>query len=128
MESSVGHTDVTKALIYAALGFIGALIGSMAKERRLTLPRVLVEIDEQGRRRRVIDPGFVVAPLVGALMAVYFDARYENALAWGAASGVVGPAILNIFSDWALKRLGFSVQPHGAELPAASAGEGAKGP
>ena len=107
-----------KLLMYFAYGAVGGLIGSMAKSRRLTLPRMVGERLADGTVRKIIDPGFVTAPLLGGLLAAYFDVRPENSIAWGLAAGYAGPSILNALVDQLLKRLGLAMEsPLNPSLP-----------
>jgi hypothetical protein len=120
-----------KLLQLATYGFAAALIGSMAKERKLRLPRVYLVKEETGEAIRILDPGFLAAPLLGAFMAMIIDGRLENALLYGLASGYAGPAVLNAFIDPLLHRL--RIHPEGSDLhrgsmsgsePAGRSGEG----
>lgn len=93
-------------LAYAAYGGIGAVVGLVAKTRRLELPRVVRRQLRTGDHSTHLDVGFLAAPLLGAVLAVLFDTSAPNAIAWGLASGYVGPALLNAIIDPILARLG----------------------
>jgi hypothetical protein len=108
-----------KLLEYAAFGSVGAIVGAMAKCRKVQLPRVSVERTRDGETVTVIDMGFLTAPLLGACLAMYFDTNAPNAIAWGLAAGFVGPSLLNSMIDPLLKRLGFDPDaPAVAVIPA----------
>jgi hypothetical protein len=113
-------TEAWAVVQLAACGFGGALIGSMAKTRRLRLPRVCVVKQESGEAEWILDPGFLATPLLGAFLAVLLASRAEVALWYGLATGYVGPALLNLLFDPLLKRLG--ADPEAAELNGNGAG------
>jgi hypothetical protein len=105
---SGGMHEYAKLLEYAAFGAGGGLIGAMTKSRTLRLPRLLVERLEDGETVKVLDAGLLAAPLLGACLAMYFDTRPENALAWGLAAGYAGPTVLNVIIDPLLRKLGLN--------------------
>lgn len=94
---------------YALFGAIGALIGAMTKSRSLTLPHLTLEKRRNGETVKGWDPGFLAAPFLGAALAMYFDTRPENAIAWGLAAGTAGPAIITLITDKLLSLAGLKV-------------------
>lgn len=102
MEPSAGFGELCA---YAAWGGAGALIASMTRTRRLQLPRLYLRRSRDGETVRILDPGFLAAPLLGAFLAAALDGRPWTAAAYGLASGWAGPAILNALIDPILHRV-----------------------
>ncbi len=102
--------EYVKILEYAAWGGVGGIAGAMTKGQRIELPRIVLERESDGHVRKFIDPGFLGSIVLGAVLAIYFDTSPQNALAWGVASGYVGPAILGVFTDAFMKFQGYSRQ------------------
>jgi hypothetical protein len=94
---------------YAFFGAIGGLIGAMAKSRTLTLPRIVITRRKSGEVVKVVDTGFLSAPFLGASLAMYFDTRPENAIAWGLACGFAGPSIITALLEALMKQAGFKI-------------------
>jgi hypothetical protein len=95
-----------KILEFAAFGFLGGVIGVMARSERLALPRIVAERQADGQVVRFIDPGFLASCLLGALLAAWRDGRPETAIVYGLASGYVGPALLKRLIERLLKHAG----------------------
>lgn len=87
-------TEQWKLLEYAGYGFLGALVASMVKERSIRLPTIYIHKDTDGVTRRYVDPGFIGAALLGAIIAAIMDGRPQTAIAYGVASAFVGLEIL----------------------------------
>ncbi|MGV3723804.1 MAG: hypothetical protein ACO1SX_23140 [Actinomycetota bacterium] len=98
-----------KILEYAAFGAIGALAAAMSKSRGLALPRIVVHRERDGQVSKWIDMGFLAAPVLGAVLAVYFDTTPANAIAWGCAAGWGGTSILTAIQDALLRAAGLKV-------------------
>lgn len=98
-----------KILEYAAWGFIGGLIGLMSKNRRLEMPRMVVHRERDGRTSKWLDVGFLSSPFLGSALAIYFDTRPENALAWGMVAGYAGSSVLTLLQERLLSAAGFKV-------------------
>jgi hypothetical protein len=94
-----------------ACGFGGALIGSMAKTRKLQLPRVYAVRTATGEVIKGLDAGFLVSPLLGGILAMIVNGGPERAIGYGLATGYAGPAVLNALIDPFLRRLG--IEPDG---------------
>lgn len=105
-----------KLLEFAAFGFFSGIIGTMARERKLTLPRIYKIKDPQGGTETVVDSGFLVAPVLGAVLAMIVDGRPETALAYGLAAGFVGPALLQSVLEPVLRKFGIELT-HGDTDP-----------
>jgi hypothetical protein len=65
-----------------------------------------------------VDTGFLLAPLLGGLIAMKMDGSPVNAMGWGLACGYAGPAIVNSLVDALLKKLGIETE----ELPRGEGG------
>jgi len=102
--------DQLKLLEYAGYGLASGVIGTMARERRLTLPRIYKVRDGTNRAETVVDPGFLAAPVLGAVLAMIVDGRPQTALAYGLAAGFVGPALLHSLLEPLLKRFGIDLE------------------
>jgi len=98
-----------KIFEYAAWGFIGGVIGLMSKNRRLELPRLHSVREKDGRVSKWIDVGFLSSPFLGSALAIYFDTRPENALAWGMVAGYAGSSVMTLLQERVLTLAGFKV-------------------
>jgi hypothetical protein len=98
-----------KLLEFAAFGFTAGIIGTMARERKLTLPRIYKIKELDGGTETVIDPGFLAAPVLGAALAMIVDGRPETALAYGLAAGFVGPSLLQSLLEPVLRKFGIDL-------------------
>jgi hypothetical protein len=117
-----------KLVEYALWGGLAALIGAMAKSRRLTLPQIFVVRRDGKVKRRVIDMGFLVAPLMGGLLAAVVDGRPSTAVAYGLAAGYAGPALVNAIVDGVLNGLGYAVKTMRSRRGDGETGEKSDGP
>jgi hypothetical protein len=75
------------------------------------MPRFICKRERNGETVKFVDPGFLTSVFLGAALAIYFDTKPENAIAWGLGAGFAGPAILRSLIDSLLKRLGLDALP-----------------
>jgi hypothetical protein len=112
---------------YPAAGFVGALIGSMVREKRLQLPRLVVQRESDGEVKKWIDPGFLLSPTVGALLAAWIDSRPWTAVFVGVTVGYVGPAILvTLVIEPLAKKLGYTTDLVPVKTPEPASANGAQ--
>ena len=107
LGAAVLTPEHVKLLEYAVYGGLSALVGSMTKSRSLTLPRLVTYHEKNGQVKKIWDPGLLVAPFGGAIIAAIVDGRPQTALAYGVAVGFAGPAVFSVLSDAVIKRLGY---------------------
>jgi predicted Na+-dependent transporter len=112
------HVEWQTAAAFFGYGAIGGIVGAMSKSRRLRLPRVIRRVARDGDHIIEVDSGFLLAPLLGGLVAMIVDGRPETAIGWGLACGYSGPAIVNAIVDGLLKKLGVNTEA----LPRAEGG------
>lgn len=103
--------EAWKILEYAAWGGAGALLGSVAHTRTLQLPRIVRRGVDPGDQVVLLDLGFLVAPILGAVLAAIVDGRPQTAVAYGIAAGYAGPAFANALLDALLRRIGMPEVP-----------------
>lgn len=104
------HTDWQTAAVFFAYGAVGGIVGAMSKSRRLRLPRVIRHVEKDGDLVVEVDAGFLLAPLLGGLVAMLLDGRPATAIGWGLACGYAGPAIVNVIVDGMLRKLGVETE------------------
>lgn len=107
--------DHLEMLQFAAFGGLGGLLGSACKTRTLQLPRILRRGVNPEERVVLLDLGFLAAPLLGGILAAVIDGRPSTAIAYGLASGWVGPAVVNAVLDPFLAKIGMG--PISREIP-----------
>lgn len=111
----LSHLDYGLLAQYAAVGGIAATIGAMVKDRKLQLPRVIVEREKDGSSKTFLDPGFIATGLGGGLLACIMDQSLHNAAAWGLAVAFLGKEVFQPLIAALGKGLGASVSfEHGA--------------
>lgn len=116
--------DPGTALMFLAIGFIGAVVGSLAlaleRGQGLQLPR-MYRRNEDGEVKTYFDPGFLASGFVGAFFAWLFDGRATTAGFIGIAIGFVGPAFIRPLLESAFKarNIPFSFDKPAGEPPAA---------
>lgn len=99
----------------AGIGALAALVAAGAKSHRWQLPRIVRENQAEGGSVVLVDLGFLAAPLLGALCALGFANSLRDAMFYGIAAGIAGPALLNTLVEPVLHKLG---------LPAATGADG----
>lgn len=99
------HPELLELLPLAGIGAAAAFLTALAKSHRLELPRVVRQNGEDGTVT-LVDLGSLAAPLLGMICAVAMDGGPRQAMLWGMAAGIMGPAVLNTLVDPLLARLG----------------------
>lgn len=78
--------------VYPAVGFAGGILGTCARDGRLEVPSAYVET-RGTRTKRYLDPGFLVSPAMGAMVAGMIDGNSWYAMAAAVCVGYLGPKL-----------------------------------